>query len=162
MEFSSYVTNLATKLNLYIIPQYIWLVTTYYLMINVTYKYFLNIFQDDREILNSIPKEAIQFNTLVLGEIDKWLPLLWFLSISFIFSALFVGLIEHLPFFKYERVAEDGKYGMTLGIWLFFIASTIEIYHFTDGFFPLFLLGLTLIKMWIENRAIVKSRYTNY
>lgn len=150
MDFSRYVTNLLNELNLYVLPQYLWLVITYYLTINVTYEYFLHIFRDEKEVIEKIPSEVLNINQVIMSEIDKWLPFVWFLAIAFLFSGICIGLIQHIPFLSKKRVSIHGDYGLTLGIWLLLIAFTIEIYHFSGKFFPLFLLVTAFIKLGVE------------
>ncbi|WP_019242829.1 MULTISPECIES: hypothetical protein [Bacillus] len=150
MEFTKYAVNLLNKLNLYILPHYIWLIILYYLMINVFYKYFLSVFKDQDKIITSIPNEVIQFNSMILHEIDKWLPLLWFLGFAFIFSGIFIGFIQHAPILHNKKISEHGIYGLFLGPWLLFIAITIEIYNFSGGYFPFFIFVITLIKLGVD------------
>ncbi|CAM4018596.1 hypothetical protein [Mesobacillus zeae] len=161
MELSRYAEKLLSQLNLYILPQYVWLIITYYLMINVFYDYSSHLFKNDIELFKKIPTEAFEFNSMVLGEINKWLPLVWFLSFAFLFSGLIIVLIRFFPFLENLKMSFHGRYGLFLGGWLLITAISIQLYNYAGHFFPLFIVAVALIKICGEEYFSKKNIFFN-
>lgn len=149
MELNSVITkNIANhiqKLNLYILPKYIWLVLLYYLSLNTVSNLFFNATKNDANLINSVPVEAIKINTLILTEIEKWMPFIWFLCIAFFISGVSITFLKVVT----SNII-DAEYGLHIGFWLFIIGITFGLYNFLGMFFIILIPFLALVKFGMK------------
>jgi hypothetical protein len=153
MEFNKIFTNIISKLNLYVIPQFLWLMILYYLMINVFYNYYLFILKE-LNIHNKgyLPNEVIELNTKIMYEIKIWLPFILFLGIALLLSGLLIALIKYLPIIKNYEFSYHGDFGLFVGGWLILICLTIKLYQWFDGYFIIIFLIISMLLIFIDYR----------
>ncbi|WP_156289426.1 hypothetical protein [Oceanobacillus salinisoli] len=154
MDITNEFLTRVRKLNIYLIPQYLWLILLYYLMINALYKLF-GIMNQDFNF--NVPNEILTLNNTILNTIEKWTPFLWFLSIALVFCGLIIAFIQYLPVLESYDFSYRGGIGVYLGSWLLLIVVTIYLFKFLSVFFLVVIpicYGLT--KLW-ENQ--IKDRF---
>ncbi|WP_102707336.1 hypothetical protein [Terribacillus saccharophilus] len=145
MDFSNELLTRARKLNLYVLPQYVWLILLYYLMINSLY----NLFASTLESYPKIPQEVLIFNNVLMGYIEEWSPFLWFLSISLIISGILIAFIRYLPVLSSYNFSYRGDIGIYLGSWILLISITIYLYeNFGSWFHVVIPLCYFVIGIW--------------
>ncbi|MGZ0879049.1 hypothetical protein ACWZQY_024085 [Priestia megaterium] len=153
------IANQVKKFNLYVLPQFLWLVLLYYLMINVFFQYFQVLFKEDV----SIPFKVIDFNNLIIDTIDKWLPFTWLLGIAFFLSGIFISLIKFFPYVESHKVSDYGDYGIFLGVWILLIASTYSLYNILGLYFPIAVPLVPIIKyLWDKVWEKLNKKYFGY
>jgi hypothetical protein len=141
-EATKSVMTQVNKLNLYMIPQYLWLVFLYYLMLNV----FLNYAESLSPELSFVPDLILEKNDNLKAVISSLMPFIWFLGISLIGCGFLISAIRLLPYLEKFKMSYDGEYGLFLGTWLLLIGFTHALYAFIPGIFPFVILILALIK----------------
>lgn len=141
MDFTNEITNRIKQLDLYLIPQFTWLVLLYFLMLNTCFKYFLKIKNaietSDNNLNFKIPKEIISFNTTITHEISIWTPFLWFISISLIISGFFIAFLKFVPGVSSNVMFYHIEFGIYFGLWILLIVVTLLIYNLFGLYFPL-------------------------
>ncbi|GAB1807647.1 hypothetical protein [Priestia megaterium] len=153
------IANQIKKFNLYALPQFLWLVLLYYLMINVFFQYFQILFKEDV----SIPFKVIDFNNLIIDTIDKWLPFTWLLGIAFFLSGILISLIKFFPYVESHKVSDHGDYGIFLGVWILLIASTYSLYNILGLYFPIAVPLVPIIKyLWDKAWEKLNKKYFGY
>jgi hypothetical protein len=130
------------KLNLYMIPQYLWLVFLYYLMLNV----FLNYAENLSPELSFVPDLILEKNNDLKAAISSLIPFIWFMGISLIGCGFLISAIRLLPYLEKFKMSYDGEYGLFLGTWLLLIGFTHALYAFIPGIFPFLILILAITK----------------
>ncbi|MED4634996.1 hypothetical protein P9443_19170 [Peribacillus frigoritolerans] len=138
MDISSVVTNQLRRLNLYVLPQYLWLILLYYLMINSFIILFENI-EDFRIFIKNIPEVFLNYNNIVMRYIDMWVPFLIFLGFILILSGVIIKTIQVLPYIENFQITIHGPFGIYLGIWMLIISCTYKSYIILGSWFLLLL-----------------------
>ncbi|WP_346244182.1 hypothetical protein MKZ19_07435 [Shouchella clausii] len=140
MDLTSEIANRVRKLNIYLIPQYLWLILLYYLTLNALYKIYDDgddPFKNNSDSTIDFPNEILLFNETIMTTIEKWTPFLWFLAIALIFSGLLITFIKFLPVISSYKISDHCDIGIYLGFWVLLIAITIYLFNFLGYFFPL-------------------------
>ncbi|MFD2046033.1 hypothetical protein ACFSTA_12415 [Ornithinibacillus salinisoli] len=159
MDFTGEIFTRARKLNIYLIPQYSWLILLYYLMINAFYKIFIFFEKGNSEITLVLPEKVTSINVSILNILNEWNPFLLFLSITLFLSGIAIAGIYYLPILKSYKFSYRGAIGIYLGSWLFLIVTTIWLFDFLGAYFVIIIpvcAGIT--SYWEEN---LKYRLTN-
>lgn len=144
------LTHHIEKLNLYILPKYIWLALLYFLSINTVLNLFLRATKTDPTFPKFIPEEANKVNDIIMTHLEKWIPFVLFLCIAFVISGFTI------TFLKFVNInIRDVEYGLYIGFWLFIIVATFEFYIILGSFF-LLLIPFTALVKYSLSRLMLK------
>lgn len=146
MEIEKEVFTRISKLNIFLIPQYLWLLLLYYLMINLFYDFLINNLEE-KNVIPLIPNEVLKLNEKIMTTIDSWLPFLFFIAISLFISGIIIGFIQVLPIIENYNFSYYGSIGVYLGLWIFLIASTYSIFEFSRTIFISIIPAIAAVKL---------------
>jgi hypothetical protein len=167
----SYFSNKLKKINLYQIPQFIWLIELYYLMSNAFIKILDNINIMHKIGLNSVvtylPNIVVKYNELVLQYLFEWSNFILFISLALLFSGLIITLLrETASFQNFGIIWEHCSYGLDVYFWFLFIALTYYTFNTLEAWFPTFIVVLFIgSKIWsflrqrLEDKGILYPKY---
>ncbi|MYL57385.1 hypothetical protein GLW20_07685 [Virgibacillus halodenitrificans] len=153
MDLMSEVFTRLQKLNIYIIPQYLWLILLYYLMINTFYNLLIKFKENNPEIKIDFPDEFKSLNETILNTLSDWSIFFLFLSIALFFSGISIAFIYYLPVIRKNiKLAVTGSIGIELGLWLLLITVTYFLFKSLSWFFLFVIPLLSLITIyWDKN-----------
>lgn len=134
MDIENELLTRARKLNIYLIPQYAWLILLYYLMLNCFYNLF-DKFIEHNNLNFELPAEVLSLNLKMMDLIEKWIPFFLFLSIALILSGIIIAAIRYLPFIGSYKLSYHGMIGFDVGPWLFLMVITYYIFQISGSFF---------------------------
>ncbi|KNZ68289.1 hypothetical protein Tfer_3156 [Thermincola ferriacetica] len=129
-------------LNLFTVPQAIWLIELYYLMLN-SFLLFLKSISGLDNIISHFPKQIFHFNSLILGYFQDWSSFVFFLSVGLFLSGIIISMVTTFPYISnYKMVIIYSGYGVTASIWLFLIWLTYKVFNYSYTLYPLIIIFL--------------------
>lgn len=137
MDLTNELLTRARKLNIYLIPQYSWLILLYYLMINALYKVFNFLGKNNPDFNFDLPTNLLSLNDTVMTHLQEWTPFIWFIAITLIVSGFIIAFIQYLPVLDGYDFSYRAGIGVYLGVWILLIAITIHLYDTLGGLFIL-------------------------
>lgn len=145
------------SISFYTLPQYIWILLLYYIMLNSLSDLFIS------EILSDyIPKHVKELNQVALDFLEQYQWFVLFLSLGLFISGFFITILKIIPYLNnFQSMFIAGKQGIDYGFWLFLMWATIYFYNsvgkcFIIIFFVASLIIPALIE-WIFNKK--NSKY---
>lgn len=151
MDLIGEVFTRLRKLNIYILPQYLWLILLYYLMINTFYDLFIKFKNNNPEITIDFPEEIKSLNENILNTLNEWSMFFLFLSFALFFSGIIIASIYYLPVIRKNiKLAVTGSIGIELGLWLLLITVTYFLFNTLSWFFLFVLPIFALITSYWE------------
>jgi hypothetical protein len=147
-------------LNPYILPQMIWLVELYYLLLNSIYNLGLKLLPEVIPTLH-IPKEITKYNTLILNYFDDWHNFSILLGVGFLLAGFIMWFVTHLPIVgDYRKIFSNATYGLHVFHWFLLIGITYKLYIILKLFFPLVpVICLILSQLIISLIDFVKFKF---
>ncbi|MCR8655845.1 hypothetical protein [Paenibacillus endoradicis] len=155
-----YFTGKFKQLNLYVLPQFMWLILLYYLMLNsfVSIIDKSNLLQNIglKPILTYFPEIIIEKNELILQFLTDWCPFIIFLSIGLLLCGVILILLKEIIVIgEYKVIWNHSSYGISAFLWYSLIGITIYFYELMQAWFPLYVIvAYTLSKSF----EIVKEK----
>lgn len=154
----SYFTEHLKKLNLFILPQIIWLLELYFLMLNALLKAYDNF--NFPEITTSLPTLIVEYNKMILKLMDEWIPFVGILGVGLLLSSFFICHICVISKIgQYNIIRRYSSYGMFIFGWFILIFLTHFIYNWLQSLFPLafvFLIVIVYLEAFINKIFNIK------
>ncbi|MED4754590.1 hypothetical protein [Brevibacillus choshinensis] len=164
----SFLLNLGNKIteekfkgiNVYHILHYVWLIVTYYLVLNSLYEFVIH-FLEIKELAQLIPAAITNYNSITMSFFQQWIPFTFILGVGLFVSAIFVSMAKGIFFTKNSGIIlNHADAGLFFSKWLMIIASTYYVYSWTGEFFPLLLFSLLLLTFSLEKlRGFLETKY---
>jgi hypothetical protein len=153
-----YIKNTFSKLNQYTVLQLLWVIATYYFVLNSLLDFASKI--DDMTFNITSIKEILEYNQLILDFLQKYETIWIGLTILLFFASIIVILVTQILFENYMFIRSCSKYGGDLSLWSLIIYGTYKLYIFTGSYYGIVLFAISAVVHWVkEKKSNLLSRF---
>lgn len=160
----SFFSDKLKKLNLYILPQFIWLIELYYLLLNSLIqivdktKFYAEF--NLKPISHYIPEVVAEKNLLIMKYLNEWNTFIFLFSFGMLICGILLTLLRGISVVKnYNIIFRHSSYGMDVFLWIFLIAVTFWFYEKLNYWFPfIIIIPYLWTKIWEKIKESLERR----
>lgn len=154
-----YVTERIKLLNPFTLPQLIWMVELYYLMLNS----LLLIIEKEpniKTIISGFPKEFFMYNKLINQYLLEWSTPVAFLGVGLLFSGIIISMVNKFPYVSdFKIVNTYSNYGVSACVWMILIWLTYRLFLLFSAWFPIVIVVLFYIFIvWEQAKEGIQNK----